>query len=265
MSRRRPCRGVDADAEVVNYNEPGSLPACMCGRYSLFADLEVLETRFDAEFDFEFRPRYNAAPGQELPVITGAEPDAVQRLEWGLVPRWADDGADGHINARAETVDEKPAFRRAYAGDGDPAACGRCLVLADGFYEWTETADGKRPYRVALEDDQPFAMAGLWERWTPDTVQAGLGAFGDGDGGGDPDPVDTFAVLTTEPNEVVEPLHHRMAVVLEPGEEDGWLDGGSVSLEPAPAEEFRAYPVSTAVNDPANDRPELVREIEAEA
>ena len=106
-------------------------------------------------------------------------------------------------------------------------------------------------------------MAGLWERWTPDTVQAGLGAFGDGDGGGDPDPVDTFAILTTEPNEVVEPLHHRMAVVLEPGEEAAWLDGGSVSLEPAPAEEFRAYPVSTAVNDPANDRPELVREVEA--
>jgi len=229
----------------------------MCGRYSLFTPPEELESRFDAEFTFEFEPRYNAAPGQQLPVVTGDRPDAFQRLEWGLVPSWAGDDSGGHINARAETVDEKPAFREAYEQR-------RCIVPADGFYEWTKTGDGggKRPYRVAYDDDRPFAMAGLWERWEPDTVQTGLGDFG-GDGtSGEADPVETFTVLTTEPNAVVEPLHHRMAVVLEPEEEAAWLDGADVPLDPAPAEGFRAYPVSRAVNDPSNDRPELVREVE---
>lgn len=228
----------------------------MCGRYSLFTPPEELEDRFDAEFTFEFEPRYNAAPGQRLPVVTGDEPGAFQRLEWGLVPRWADDRGDGHINARAETVDEKPAFSEAYESR-------RCLVPADGFYEWTDAGDGKRPYRVAYEDDRPFAMAGIWERWTPDTLQTGLGEFGPDDGpGGEADPVETFAVLTTGPNEVVEPLHHRMAVVLDPDEEDAWLEGEELPLDPAPSDGLRAYPVSTAVNDPANDGPELVRELE---
>ena len=237
----------------------------MCGRYSLFTAPEELEARFDARFAYEFEPRYNAAPSQELPVITATASDTIQRLEWGFVPRWADDSADGHINARAETVDEKPAFARAYEGDADAESPtgGRCLVLADGFYEWADTDDGKRPYRVALEDDRPFAMAGLWERWTPDTVQTGLGSFGGGSPGADPDPVDTFTILTTEPNAVVEPLHHRMAVVLEPDRETAWLEEADVPLEPAPADDFRAYPVSTAVNDPSNDRPGLVREVDA--
>ena len=106
-------------------------------------------------------------------------------------------------------------------------------------------------------------MAGLWERWTPDTVQTGLGSFGGDSPGADPDPVDTFTILTTEPNAVVEPLHHRMAVVLEPDRETAWLEEADVPLEPAPADDFRAYPVSTAVNDPSNDRPGLVREVDA--
>ncbi|PSP94709.1 DUF159 family protein, partial [Halobacteriales archaeon QS_1_68_44] len=188
-------------------------------------------------------------------------------LEWGLIPRWADESDKGHINARAETVEEKPAFADAYeaaadAEDRDTPASGRCLVPADGFYEWADTGDGKRPYRVALEDDRPFAMAGLWERWTPDTVQTGLGSFDDDATEEEPDPVETFTVVTTEPNEVVEPLHHRMAVVLSPEEESAWLEGEDVALDPAPAGEFRAYPVSTAVNDPSNDRPELLRDVE---
>jgi len=239
----------------------------MCGRYSLFTPPEELEERFDARFAFEFEPRYNAAPGQRLPVVTGEDSDAIRRLEWGLLPRWADESDEGHINARAETVDEKPAFAEAFEapteGGNDRAtpAAGRCLVPADGFYEWADTGDGKRPYRVALGDDRPFAMAGLWERWTPDTVQAGLESFGDGAADEEPDPVETFTILTTEPNEVVEPLHHRMAVVLDRKEEAAWLEGEAVPLDPAPADEFRAYPVSTAVNDPSNDRPELIRNV----
>jgi putative SOS response-associated peptidase YedK len=227
----------------------------MCGRYSLFTPPEQLETRFDAELAFEFEPRYNAAPSQSLPVVTDESSEKITRLEWGLVPRWADDRNDGHINARAETVREKPAFAGAYENR-------RCLVPADGFYEWADAGDGKRPYRVAFEDDRPFAMAGLWERWTPATEQTGLGDFGGGRPESDPDPVETFTIVTTEPNEVVEPLHHRMAVILAPDEETAWLAGEDVPLEPAPADELRSYPVSTAVNDPSNDAPELVREVE---
>jgi putative SOS response-associated peptidase YedK len=228
----------------------------MCGRYSLFADQADIEARFDATFGFDFEPRYNAAPGQDLPVITDADPDSVTRLEWGLVPRWADDASERHINARSETVTDKPAFADAYESR-------RCLVLADGFYEWSDTSDGKQPYRVAFEDDRPFSMAGLWERWIPPTRQTGLDAFGGGTADtGEGEPIETFAVLTTEPNAIVEPLHHRMAVVLARDEEDAWLDGGEVSFEPASSELFRSYPVTTAVNSPSNDRPDLVRPLE---
>ncbi|MEF8915093.1 SOS response-associated peptidase [Natronomonas sp.] len=227
----------------------------MCGRYSLFTPPSELESRFDATFKVDFEPRYNAAPSQQLPVITDEAPESFQRLEWGLLPEWADESDEGYINARAETVDEKPAFAEAYERR-------RCIVPADGFYEWADRGDGKRPYRVAYEDDRPFGMAGLWERWTPDTQQTGLDAFGSEDADhGEADPIETFTILTTEPNSVVEPLHHRMAVILDPGEERAWLDGEDVPLDPAPTEEFRSYPVSTAVNDPANDRPELVRPV----
>ena len=229
----------------------------MCGRYSLFASQPDLESRFGVSFPFEFEPRYNATPGQELPVITDEEPGRVRRLKWGLVPSWADDSSESHINARSETVEEKPAFADAYGSR-------RCLVPADGFYEWVDTGSGKQPYRVGFEDDRPFAMAGLYERWTPETRQAGLGDFSDGAGAdtGDAGPVETFTVLTTEPNEVVEPLHHRMAVILDPGSESAWLEGREVPFEPIGADGFRSYPVSTAVNDPSNDRPELVRPVQ---
>ena len=240
----------------ATYIDREAVAVGMCGRYSLFADRPDLEARFDATFEFAFEPRYNAAPGQALPVITDADPDSVRRLEWGLVPRWADDANERHINARSETVADKPAFAEAYESR-------RCLVLADGFYEWVETADGTRPYRVALEDDRPFAMAGLWERWTPPTHQTGLDDFGGSSlATSEAEPIETFTVLTTEPNEVVEPLHHRMAVILPPRREEVWLDGEDVAFEPASPEPFRSYPVSTAVNDPSNDRPELVRPVE---
>lgn len=231
----------------------------MCGRYTLFVDQEDLEERFGARFAEPFSPRYNAAPGQRLPVITSEEPETIQRFEWGLVPSWADDDAGGSINARAETVDEKPSFRESYERR-------RCLVPADGFYEWTETADGKRPYRVAFEDDRPFAMAGLYDRWIPETTQTDLGDFGDAsadeEGG---DVLETFTVITTEPNDLVADLHDRMAVVLDPSDERRWLtdDDPRDVLEPYPSDELRAYPVSTAVNSPANDDPSLVEPTES--
>ncbi|PSP85088.1 DUF159 family protein [Halobacteriales archaeon QS_1_68_17] len=234
----------------------------MCGRYSIFTPPETLEDRFGATPERPLEPRYNAAPGQELPVVTNDDPGTIRHLQWGLVPEWADDPGIGNdmINARAETLSEKPSFRAAYERR-------RCLVLADGFYEWTETDAGKQPYRVTLTGGEPFAMAGLWERWTPETAQTGLGDFDGGTPETDPEPLETFAIVTTEPNDLVADLHHRMSVILPSGEEKRWLaadpDDAADLLVPHPADEMRAYPVSRAVNDPANDSPAVIEEVDA--
>ena len=247
----------------------------MCGRYSLFAPPADIKARFDAAFDFDFTARYNAAPSQSLPVITDAAPETIQRMEWGLVPSWADEKSEhAYINARAETLAEKRSFADAYESR-------RCLVPADGMYEWVERAErssadgraakprdggGKQPYRVALPDDRLFAMAGLYERWEPPKRQTGLGEFGasGGDGGQD-EVVETFTIVTTEPNETVRELHHRMAVILSPDEEARWLTGDTDAvadlLDPYDGP-MRTYPVSTAVNSPSNDSPEIIEEVD---
>jgi len=238
----------------------------MCGRYTLFASAADLEARFDADFG-DHEPRYNCAPGQELPVIADEDPGRATRMEWGLTPAWADESFD-LINARAETVREKRSFADAFERR-------RCLVPADGFYEWVEGGTGKTPYRVAFEDDRPFAMAGLYERWeppVPETTQTGLGSFGGGADEGDSDdcvgPIETFTVITTEPNDLVADLHHRMAVILAPDEEEAWLRGdpdeAAALLDPYPGDEMTAYPVSTRVNSPAVDAPELVEPVDGD-
>ena len=234
----------------------------MCGRYTLHTSQQQIAERFDVAVPDSFEPRYNCAPGQELPVITSDDPDRLQRFTWGLTPSWADE-KQGLINARAETVQDKRSFADAYESR-------RCLVPADGFYEWADLGDGKEPYRVAFEDDRPFAMAGLWERWEPPTQQLGLDSFGGGDGGSeDPEPLETFTVITTEPNDLVSELHHRMAVVLAPDEEERWLDGepDAVSdlLDPYPDDEFEYFRVSQRVNSPANDDAELIEPVTAGA
>ena len=139
---------------------------------------------------------------------------------------------------------------------------------ADGFYEWADLGDGKQPYRVAFEDDRPFAMAGLWERWEPPTQQLGLDSFGDsgGDDSDDPEPLETFTVITTDPNDLISELHHRMAVVLAPDEEERWLNGDpnevSDLLDPYPDDELEYFGVSQRVNSPTNDDPELIEPVE---
>ena len=229
----------------------------MCGRYTLHTAPERLAERFGITVPESFEPRYNCAPGQELPVITSDDPDRVQRFTWGLTPSWADE-KQGLINARAETVGEKRSFADAYESR-------RCLVPADGFYEWADLGDGKQPYRVAFEDDRPFAMAGLWERWEPPTQQLGLDSFGDSGDSTDPEPLETFTVITTEPNDLISELHHRMAVVLAPDAEQRWLNGAPDErgelLDPYPDEEFEYFPVSKRVNTPKNDDPELIEPI----
>ncbi|ELZ39625.1 SOS response-associated peptidase [Halorubrum tebenquichense] len=244
----------------------------MCGRYTLFTPTPDLEDRFDADFGGH-EPSYNCAPGQSLPVITDENPSEATRMEWGFTPSWADESFD-LINARAETVREKRSFADAFERR-------RCLVPADGFYEWVgggrpgdagRSGSGKTPYRVAFEDDRPFAMAGIYERWeppTPETTQTGLDAFGGGDGsdevgdeGGESDMIETFSIVTTEPNDLVTDLHHRMAVILDPGEETAWLRGSpdeaAALLDPYPSDDLTAHPVSTRVNSPSVDAPDLI-------
>lgn len=236
----------------------------MCGRYALFAPPDELAERFSVPVP-ETSPTYNAAPSQHLPIVPD-DAEEIRLARWGLTPAWADEERD-LINARAETMAEKPSFRDARRcsrerseGEPDPPKAGRCLVPANGFYEWAEGDGGKRPHYVTRRDGEPFAMAGLRTRWEPPTKQTGLDSFSEGgpDDSEDPATIETFAVVTTESNEVVESLHHRMAVILDREREREWLAGEPFSL--APAEELRAYPVSTAVNSPGNDSPELVRE-----
>ena len=235
----------------------------MCGRYALFSDPDELAEAFDlvaADID----PTYNAAPSQDLPVILDESPDRLATARWGLVPEWSDGPrADPDpINARAESLTETRHFRAAYEQR-------RCLVPVDGFYEWVEgesvsdagTGGGKTPYFVSRADDRPFVLAGLWETWTPEQTQTGLGEFG---GGGDgpareAETVRSFTVVTTEPNDFLADYHHRMAVCLDRDAGERWLteDDPRDLLEPR-AFDLEAWPVSRAVNDPSNDRPALV-------
>lgn len=213
----------------------------MCGRTSLFAPQHVVEERFDATAARPLDARYNIAPQDPIPAVLDEDPATIRRPDWGLVPHWASDPdpGTGLVNARAETVHEKPAFRDAFENR-------RCLVVADGYYEWQETRGGKQPYRVAREDDAPFAFAGLWERH-----ETANGAR------------TTVAVVTTQPNDLVAPIHDRMPAVLDADDEGTWLgtddpDAARDVLGPADPAGWRAYPVSTAVNDPHSDGPELI-------
>lgn len=220
----------------------------MCGRYTITVEPQELAVRFGAHLPAEMIvPRYNAAPTQELPVLTNREPDQIQLFRWGLVPFWADDPSIGNrmINARGETVDEKPSFRTAFQRR-------RCLVPTDGFYEWQKTPAGKQPIRIILKSEELFAFAGLWETWTPN---------------GDDDaitPLHTFTILTTEPNELVASIHTRMPVVLLPEDERVWLDDDAGPdtwkrvIKPYPAERMTAYRVSTRVNSPTNEDPSVI-------
>ena len=216
----------------------------MCGRYSLSVSLDELSIALGLDAtELDLPPRYNAAPTQRLPVITNTDPKHLQLFRWGLIPIWAKDPSIGNrmINARAETLLEKPSFRT-------PMRKRRCLVPSDGFYEWKKTPDGKVPHHIRLIDGAPFTMAGLWESWK------------------DPEghPLYSFTIITTDPNPLVEPLHNRMPAILPPHAREKWLDMDFPAEEAQqllgayPEEEMEAYPVSTLVNSPRNDSPEIL-------
>lgn len=219
----------------------------MCGRYELHAHPAVLALAFGLPFPPEIRPRYNIAPTQDVPVVRASRSGARElvHVRWGLVPRWAKDPSIGSrmINARAETVTTKPAYRTALRWH-------RCLVPADGFYEWTVVPGvGKRPMHIGMADGAPFAFAGLTERWlTP----AG-------------DALDTCTIITTQANALVAPLHDRMPAIVAPADYERWLDSGSEDvidiLSPYPAEAMHFFPVSTRVNAVRNDDAGLIEPV----
>ena len=224
----------------------------MCGRYSLVADMSELALRFDFEGGGEARlPRFNIAPTQEVLAVTrdsGDSRNAARAMRWGLIPFWAKDPSIGNrmINARAETVDTSPAFRRAFERR-------RCLVVADGFYEWLKVGKERVPMRVSLSSGEPFAFAGLWETWrSPDG-----------------EPLASCTIITTTPNAVMEPVHNRMPVILPRNAEGVWLDtSGARSaaelkelLAPYVGPGLEVYEVSKLVNSPRNDTPEVLARV----
>ena len=217
----------------------------MCGRYTLSTPGEVVAELLELESAPRLAPRYNIAPTQESAVVrrVGGR-RMLSELRWGLVPYWAADPTVGNrmINARGETAADKPAFRSSLRRK-------RCLVPADGFFEWRRTPAGKQPYLIGLAGGAPFAFAGLWDRWVPH----------------DGEPIESFTILTTRPNELAAALHDRMPVILPRRHHGLWLDPGerrperlTPLLEPYPADEMAAFPVSVTVNKPANDSPECV-------
>ncbi len=221
----------------------------MCGRFAFYSAREAMAAVFGVEDSPPIEPRYNIAPTQHVPVIRAGEDGArhVAMLRWGLVPFWAKDTRIGNrlINARAETAAGKPAFRAAWSRR-------RCLVPADGFYEWRTGAAGKTPWFVSAAAGEPFAMAGLWEQWEPKA-----------DGGRDEEEVlETFTILTTAPTDLMARLHNRMPVVLGSESSAAWLAGEAPASHGGsladPAVSLRAWPVSRRVNSPRNEDASLL-------
>jgi putative SOS response-associated peptidase YedK len=227
----------------------------MCGRFTLTQTAEVIAAAFELDEVPPFEPRYNIAPSQLVPTVLRLSQQSqneksvrqFQLLRWGLIPSWAKDPKMGArlINARAETVTEKPSFRSAFRHR-------RCLVIADGFYEWQRQERKKQPFYFRLQDGQPFAFAGLWERW-----QSPEG-----------DAVESCTILTTAANELMSPIHDRMPVILARKDYEMWLapevqtdDPLQQLLHPYPSEKMASYPVSTQVNNPANNSPEFINSL----
>ncbi len=213
----------------------------MCGRYSLATPDAIIAEAFELSEPPGLMPRYNIAPTQSVAVVRAGADGSLRLgpLRWGLVPSWARDPGIGArlINARSETAADKPAFRSAFRSR-------RCLIVADGFYEWRRGRGRTQPFHVRYRDARPFAFAGLWERWEK----------------GDGPPLESCTILTCPPNSVVAPVHDRMPVILEPDMYRRWLDviatgpeEATALLRPAADVDMEAFPVSTTVNSPAND------------
>ncbi|MEJ7843416.1 MAG: SOS response-associated peptidase [Rubrobacter sp.] len=209
----------------------------MCGRYTLTSPIDRLIGEFGlAGADGDLHPNFNVAPTQEVAaVVAGNGGRRLEMLRWGLVPSWADDPGIGArmINARSETAPEKPSFRGAFRRR-------RCLIPADGFYEWKREVGGKQPFYIHMGDGRPFAFAGLWESWNDGEIRS-------------------CTILTTSANDLVGPVHERMPVILPAGDRDAWLDPEAEReelaslLRPYPGDDLETFPVSRFVNSPRNN------------
>ncbi len=258
---RRPVLEAAGRPVFDGSSEGGPYPS-MCGRYSLTSPVEAVRRVFDFPERPNLAPRANIAPSQEVAAVRlgpGESGDDGREhggrcfvwLRWGLIPAWAKDTAIGNrmINARAETLAEKPAFRSAFRRR-------RCLIPADGFYEWKSEHGRKQPYRITLAVGGPFALAGLWECWT-DPQGAGT--------------IESCTIITTEANDRLREIHHRMPAILAPESLDPWLDPKTPAaqaqalLRPYPAEALTHYRVSPRLNSPANDDPALIEPLDAPA
>lgn len=219
---------------------------CMCGRYSQQHTPEEIAERFEiVDPEFSLPPRYNIAPSQVVPIIVNQTRRRLVGCKWGLVPFWAKDPSIGNrmINARAESLFDKPAFKYALVKR-------RCLIPADGFYEWKKAAKGPgQPFYIRRRDHGLFAFAGLWEGWTSPEGEK----------------LRTFTVITVEPNNLLRPVHDRMPAIISPQDEKMWLDptvripADAISLlQPYPVDELEMYPISRAVNSPNTDDPSII-------
>jgi putative SOS response-associated peptidase YedK len=217
----------------------------MCGRYTLKTPIDALAEYFEVEgYPSSLAPSYNIAPTQEVvAVVEEDEKRKLEMLRWGLIPSWAKDPSIGNkmINARAETVSEKPSFRSAFKKR-------RCLIVADGFYEWQKTDSGKQPYHFKMKDSSPFAFAGLWESWDKEGEE-----------------IRSCSIITTDANDLMNEIHHRMPVILRPENYGAWLDQGFEEkealmdlLRPYPSDEMEDYAVSRRVNKPSNNEPSVI-------
>ena len=224
----------------------------MCGRFSL-TDIGSIFSRFGViiskDINKKITPHYNIAPTQKIPVIyqDNNQENRIEFMKWGLVPFWAKDPKIGHkmINARAETLAQKPSFKHLLKSK-------RCLVPSSGFYEWKRIDKRKVPYYIGIKNSKIFSFAGLYDIWK------------DGDG----NELKTFTIITTNSNNTLKPIHNRMPVILEREFEEDWLDAKTHDfdslkqmLKPYPDDKMIAYAVSTEVNNPSNDNPELIRKV----
>jgi putative SOS response-associated peptidase YedK len=225
----------------------------MCGRFTLTVDPYHLQQAFPwAVIPNDIPPRYNIAPSQAVAVIPNTGDNVLSMYRWGLIPSWSKDPSIGDrmINARAESLAEKPSFRNAYRRR-------RCLILSDGFYEWKQVPESKtkQPFYICMKDGLPFAFAGLWEIWvSPDGSE-----------------IRSCTIITAQPNELVATIHNRMPVILAAEAYDLWLAPGEKAVDqlekllvPYPENEMQAFPVSRMVNSPQADTPELIKPIQNE-
>lgn len=227
----------------------------MCGRYRLTARERYLRDHFGLDADISWSPRWNIAPTQQVAIVRQHKTQPRRTFDlvrWGLIPYWAKDAtiSTKTINAMSETAGVKPAFR-------DAMSLRRCLILADGFYEWRKiAAKEKQPFNISMADDSVFAFAGLWEQWQNPNGEL----------------LETCTILTTTPNSLVADIHDRMPVILKSEDYDLWLDPGVTKpeivancLRPFDAQLMKKYPVSARVNRPENDLPECAQEVPAAA